>query len=217
MFIAALLYLGAACGMSVLYACRPGQTSQEASLGRGDIGYAAGMIVLDIAAPVLLMWGLVYSTPATVSLLNNFEIVATALLACWVFKESVGKHIWAALGIITAASAVLSVQSWTDFSFSRGALLAWPPVYAGGWRTTAPVCFRLKIHCKLCGLKAWVPVWGPWPWRQATGKWYGLPKPYWPLWSWGLFLTAAACIFIFWPSGIWVPRGLVLIMPGQLL
>ncbi len=37
------------------------------------------MVVLDIAAPVLLMLGITMTNSANVSLLNNFEIVATLL------------------------------------------------------------------------------------------------------------------------------------------
>ncbi|MBQ8852930.1 MAG: hypothetical protein IJZ67_01330 [Alistipes sp.] len=39
------------------------------------------MVVLDILAPILLMLGLKYSPAASASLLNNFEIVATAVIA----------------------------------------------------------------------------------------------------------------------------------------
>ena len=48
---------------------------------RGDIKYTVAMVVLDILAPILLMLGLKYSPAASASLLNNFEIVATAVIA----------------------------------------------------------------------------------------------------------------------------------------
>lgn len=56
-FLAALLYLGAAGAMGVIRLLRRQDTEREASLSRGDGGYVTAMILLDIAAPVLLMWG----------------------------------------------------------------------------------------------------------------------------------------------------------------
>ena len=47
------------------------------------------MVVLDIAAPILLMLGLSTASAANASLLNNFEIVATTLLARIFFREKV--------------------------------------------------------------------------------------------------------------------------------
>ncbi len=144
--MAALLYLGAACGMLLLKWVRlsPPNT-QEASLSRAEGWYVAGMILLDIAAPVLLMWGLLLSTPATVSLLNNFEIVATALIAWLAFKEAVGSRIWVALALITLASILLSVQNWRELSFSLGALLV----------LLACVCWGLENNCtRMISLKS---------------------------------------------------------------
>ncbi len=48
-----------------------------------------GMILLDIAAPVLLMVGLSLTTAENAALLNNFEIVATALIALLLFRERI--------------------------------------------------------------------------------------------------------------------------------
>ncbi len=137
-FMAALLYLGAACAMLVLRCVRrEAEMGKEASLAWSDRWYAAGMVLLNVAAPVLLMWGLMLSTPATVSLLNNFEIVATALIAWLVFKEAVGRRIWTALAFITAGSMLLSVESWRELSFSVGALLT----------LLACLCWGLENNC----------------------------------------------------------------------
>ena len=46
-----------------------------------DFPYVLGMIVLDIVAPILLMFGLLDSASSNASLLNNFEIVCTSLIA----------------------------------------------------------------------------------------------------------------------------------------
>ncbi|MBQ5779469.1 MAG: EamA family transporter [Paludibacteraceae bacterium] len=61
---------------------------------RGDIKYATAMVVLDILAPILLMLGLKYSPTSSASLLNNFEIVATTIIAIMFFGEIISKRLW---------------------------------------------------------------------------------------------------------------------------
>ena len=46
------------------------------------------MVVLDIIAPILLMIGVKLGTAANESLLGNFEIVATTLIAFPIWPES---------------------------------------------------------------------------------------------------------------------------------
>jgi drug/metabolite transporter (DMT)-like permease len=95
------------------------------------------MIALDIAAPVFLMLGLSMESPATVSLLNNFEIVATTCIALFVFKESVGRRTWIAIILITAASALLSVENSQSLSVSAGA----------GFVLIACLCWGFENNC----------------------------------------------------------------------
>ena len=45
------------------------------------------MIALDIATPIFLMIGLMTTSAANTSLLNNFEIVATAVIALCFFRK----------------------------------------------------------------------------------------------------------------------------------
>ena len=77
-FMAALLYLGAGIGISLTALFSP-QKSEP--LAKRDMPYVVGMIVLDIAAPILLMLGITYGTSSNASLLGNFEIVATTVIA----------------------------------------------------------------------------------------------------------------------------------------
>ena len=81
--MAGLLYLGAGAGMLLVGIARrgTGRGGEEKRLTRSDLPYTAGMIALDIAAPVFLMFGLTMTTSANASLLNNFEIVATSVVA----------------------------------------------------------------------------------------------------------------------------------------
>jgi len=123
--MAALLYLGAGAGMSLiaLYRYKAGKLKPEMNLTKKELPYSVGMILLDILAPIMLMLGLRLTTPATVSLLNNFEIVATSLIALFIFKEFIHKRLWIAIGLITISSILLSVEDFGSLSFSAGSLL----------------------------------------------------------------------------------------------
>ena len=126
MFLAALLYLGAGLGMLSVsfFSFRLPAGSVTPSLSRRDIPLLGAMVLLDSAAPILLLWGLQSTSPATVALLNNFEIAATALIAFLWFKETVGKRVWTAILLITAACILLTVDDFSALTFSTGALLA---------------------------------------------------------------------------------------------
>lgn len=85
--VAAFLYLGAGIGMGVMMLMRNrfSKGANEERLTHADLPYAAAMVVLDIAAPILMMYGLRINSAANTALLNNFEIVATIVMAvgCW--------------------------------------------------------------------------------------------------------------------------------------
>ena len=122
MMMASLLYLGAGAGMLLLRLLRSG--AQDAQrLSKGDLPYVLGMIVLDVLAPIFLMLGLRMTTAANASLLNNFEIVATTLIALVFFREKVSSRLWAAIGLITLSSILLSVEDAGSFRFSGGSAL----------------------------------------------------------------------------------------------
>lgn len=123
--MAALLYLGAGIGMSFIAIIRikNGRVDDEMKLTKKELPFTLGMILLDILAPIFLMIGLLSTTPATVSLLNNFEIVATSLIALMIFKELIPKRLWLAIIFITLASVLLSVEDFGDLTFSKGSLL----------------------------------------------------------------------------------------------
>lgn len=137
--MAAFLYLGAGTGMLAVGMIRKTleKAPSEHHLTRRDLPYTVGMVVLDIAAPVFLMLGLARTASANVSLLNNFEIVATALIALVVFKEAVSRRLWLAIGLITLSSAVLSLEGSGSFRFSCGSLLV----------LLACVCWGFENNC----------------------------------------------------------------------
>ena len=137
--MAALLYIGAGIGMSVigLFLNKTKKMKGEMKLTKTELPYIIGMIVLDIAAPILLMIGLKMTTAANVSLLNNFEIVATSLIAYFIFKEAISKRLWFAIALITTASIILSVEDASSFSFSFGSLFV----------LLASICWGLENNC----------------------------------------------------------------------
>ena len=137
--MAALLYLGAGLGM-VLYR-GTGRALGVAHGGepftRRDLPYTVGMVVLDIAAPILLMLGVARTTSANASLLNNFEIVATSLIALVVFHEVISRKLWLAILLVTAASALLTFEGGQAFTFNGGSLLV----------LGACTCWGLENNC----------------------------------------------------------------------
>ena len=122
--MAAFLYLGAGIGM-FLYctvADLTGKRKKKERLTKKELPYTIAMVVLDIIAPILLMIGIAKTNAANVSLLNNFEIVATSLIALFIFKEVISKKLWLAIGLVTAASIVLSFGGNDAFTFNTGSL-----------------------------------------------------------------------------------------------
>lgn len=135
--MAALLYLGAGIGIAGLSLFNAKDRRASAPLSRKDRPYVIGMIVLDIAAPIFLMLGIRHGSSANASLLGNFEIVATTLIALFVFRETVSKRLWTAIALITLASVLLSFEGADSFRFSYGSLLV----------IAATVCWGFENNC----------------------------------------------------------------------
>ena len=137
--MAAFLYLGAGFGMLIyeLAGKCVGKKEEKESLTKSELPYTIAMVVLDIAAPILLMFGIARTNAANVSLLNNFEIVATSLIALVVFREVISKRLWFAIVLVTIASIVLSVEGAGAFMFNRGSLFV----------LGACLCWGLENNC----------------------------------------------------------------------
>lgn len=135
--MAALLYLGAGIGVGIMSLFMRGDRARYEKLGRSDLPYVIGMIALDIFAPILLMLGLKYGTSSSASLLGNFEIAATAVIALIFFKEAVSKRLWLAIALITLASAILSLNGTESLHFSVGSLFV----------LLAAVCWGFENNC----------------------------------------------------------------------
>lgn len=136
--MASYLYFGAGIGIGIVFLMTKGKDKDTyEKITRKDLPYVIGMIVLDIAAPILLMFGLLDSASSNASLLNNFEIVCTSLIALFVFKETVSKKMWLAISLITVSSFVLSFEDINAFKFSWGAILV----------LLATLCWGLENNC----------------------------------------------------------------------
>ena len=133
--MAAFLYLGAGLGLALWGRIVP---DREASpFTRQDLPYILGMILLDIAAPILLMLGLQRTGSANASLLNNFEIVATSLIAWLLFREKLSRRLSLAIVLVTFASIVLGYEGSESLRFGAGSALV----------LAAACCWGLENNC----------------------------------------------------------------------
>lgn len=137
--MAAFLYIGAGIGMGLMMLFRrhTHYKGHEENLVRADLPYVIAMVLLDIIAPILMMFGLRQAIAANASLLNNFEIVATAVIAMLIFHERVNRRLWLAIAFVTAASILLSLEEEGSLSFSIGSLLV----------IGATMCWGLENNC----------------------------------------------------------------------
>ncbi len=122
--MASFLYLGAGVGL-FLYGLIEKATIKDMKrepLTKKELPYTIAMVLLDIAAPIFLMFGISMTSSANVSLLNNFEIVATSIIALAVFKEIISKRLWLAIVFVTIASTILSFEGESSFVFNKGSL-----------------------------------------------------------------------------------------------
>ncbi len=122
--MAAFLYLGAGIGLliygSIEKLAKIPKTQEH--LTKKELPYTIAMVVLDIIAPILLMFGITRTTSANATLLNNFEIVATSIIALAIFKERISTRLWTAILMVTIASVILSFEGKGTFSFNEGSL-----------------------------------------------------------------------------------------------
>ncbi len=137
--MAGFLYLGAGLSMGIIALLRKIKkpVRQEQRITKSDLPYTLAMILLDIAAPIFLLLGLSYTTAANASLLNNFEIVATALIALAIFKEKISPRLGFGIVFVTLSCALLSLEDVTSLRFSAGSLFI----------LLACVCWGVENNC----------------------------------------------------------------------
>ena len=137
--MAGLLYLGAGVGMLIyeLVSKSLGKDNKKEPLTKKELPYTIAMVILDIFAPILLMIGITKTNSANVSLLNNFEIVATSLIALIIFKEVISKKLWFAILLVMIASMILSFEGSGALEFNAGSLFV----------LGACVCWGFENNC----------------------------------------------------------------------
>ncbi len=137
--LAGFLYLGAGIGMGCIMVikkiCHVRQT--EPLLTKKDLPYTVTMVVLDIIAPIFLMYGVANTSSANVSLLNNFEIVATSVIAFIIFKETISGKLWIAILLVTIASIILGFEGLGSFVLNKGSLFV----------LCACICWGIENNC----------------------------------------------------------------------
>ena len=136
-YMAAFLYLGAGIGVGIMYLFHYKHESPAEKLEKKDVSYTLAMVLLDIISPILLMLGVQLGTSANASLLGNFEITATTLIALLIFKEKASPKLWTAIGFITISSIILSFSGTDSFKFSVGSLFV----------LGATACWGLENNC----------------------------------------------------------------------
>jgi drug/metabolite transporter (DMT)-like permease len=85
----------------------------------------------------LLLFGLKLTTAENASLLNNFEIVITAIVALVVFKEKISARLWVGIAFVTLSCIFLCIENTTTFNFSVGSLFI----------LLACVCWGFENNC----------------------------------------------------------------------
>lgn len=134
--MAAFLYLGAGIGL-LICGLFTRKEKKEEPLTKKELPYTVAMVVLDIAAPILLMYGITKTCAANVSLLNNLEIAATALIAFVIFKETISRQLRIAIVLVILSGVFLSFEGKESLQFNYGSLFV----------LAATVCWGFENNC----------------------------------------------------------------------
>ena len=177
--MAALLYLGAGLGLLAGRLAGRGLDRRATSLTRKELPYTAAMVALDIAAPILLMLGVERTTSANVSLLSSFEIVATSLIALVLFREVLSRRLWLAIGLVTAASALLGWEGSSGFVFNWGSALVLGACLCWGFENNCTKMLSSKSSQEIVIIKGCFSGLGSLLVALAAGE--SLPAPGWAL------------------------------------
>ena len=149
--MASFLYLGAGIGLFMYGLLKKDKKVER--LTKKELPYTIAMVVLDIIAPILLMFGITMTNSANVSLLNNFEIVATSLIALFIFKEVISKRLWIAIFLVVVATIVLSFEGTSAFVFNKGSLLVLGACICWGFENNCTKMISNKSSVEIVTIK----------------------------------------------------------------
>jgi len=130
-----LFYLGA--GLGLLITLIFFKKDRNLNLDKKDLPYAISMVLLDICAISLLMLSFSHTTGANISLIGNFELVATTFFAFFIFKERISKKLFLAIILITTACIILNFEGSESFVFNFGSFLV----------LLSALCWGLENNC----------------------------------------------------------------------
>ncbi|WP_425258383.1 DMT family transporter [Rubrivivax sp. RP6-9] len=101
---AALLYAGAA----AVGALSRRRVEREARLLRTDFPRLLAMAACGaVLGPVALAWGLQHTSGTSASLMLTLEALFTAVLARWLYRETMDGRVWGAMALLLAGGMVL--------------------------------------------------------------------------------------------------------------
>lgn len=123
--LAGLLYLGSGIGLQILLLFQ--EKNSIAELRRlptkHRLALAGSVISGGVVAPLFLAYGVKLGTASEVSLLLNFETVATTIIAWLIFKEHVGLGVLGGKVLIVLGSVLVILKAEGSFAFSIAGLL----------------------------------------------------------------------------------------------
>lgn len=131
LLLGGLLYLGSGVGLSVARVIRD-RGWKPSGLARREWPWLLGAILFGGGlGPVLLLFGLTYTSGSTASLLLNLEAVLTALIAWLVFRENADRRV--VIGMIAIAAG--------------GVVLSWPSGETGASNWLGPLAIAAACFC----------------------------------------------------------------------
>jgi drug/metabolite transporter (DMT)-like permease len=132
--LAGLLYLGAALGVALPVALERRRADRVRLDSRNRRRLTGAVLFGGVLGPVLLLMGLRLAAAASVSLILNLEMAATAALGALWFREPLPRRGWLGVTGIVAAGALLSTDG------------GWPGLAAGLLVAAACGCWGLDNH-----------------------------------------------------------------------
>ena len=150
--LSAFCYLGGALG---LFGWRiiAGPSAAAERLERKDFKWVAAFTLFGgVAAPLLLFEGLNLSPSSQASLMLNFELVFTALVAVVFFRERGGWRLWAAVAFITAGAFSLGFDRGVPGT-GKGLLLVGLASLAWAWVNNFTARVSAKDPLTLAAIK----------------------------------------------------------------
>lgn len=132
--LAGLLYLGAALGVAPVAGLRDVWRVPQRIDPVNRWRLWGAVLAGGVLGPVLLLAGLKAASAASVSLWLNLELIATAVLGHWFFRDYLTRYGWLGVAVTLAAAVALSMGSGTA------------GLVAGGLVLLACCCWGLDNH-----------------------------------------------------------------------